>query len=59
MSLDVVVEDMGVPYIEERSCRDDLSLSILQGLCDVLVESVDGNQRTIHMELSQERLLLK
>ena len=59
MSLDIVVEDMGVPYIEESSCRDDLSLSILQGLCDVLVESVDGNQRTIHMELSQERLLLK
>ena len=59
MSLDVVVEDMGLPYTEENSCRDDLSLSILQGLCDVLVESVDGNQRTIHMELSQERLLLK
>lgn len=59
MSLDVMVEDMGVAYTDESSCRDDLSLSILQGLCDVLVERVEGNQRTLHMELNQERLLLK
>ena len=59
MSLDVVVDDMGVSYTDESSCSDDLSLSILQGLCDVLTESVDGGQRTIHMELNEERLLLK
>lgn len=59
ISLDVTVEDMGVSYTDESSCSDDLSLSILQGLCDVLEERVEGNQRTIHMELNQERLLLK
>lgn len=59
MSLDVMVEDQGVSYIDEDSCADDLSLSMLQGLCEVLEERVEEGQRILHMELNQERLLLK
>ena len=59
MSLDVTVEDQGVSYIDEESCADDLSLSMLQGLCEVLEERVEAGQRILHMELNQERLLLK
>lgn len=59
MSLEVMVADQGVSYIDEESCADDLSLSMLQGLCEVLEERVEAGQRILHMELNQERLLLK
>lgn len=59
MSLELLVDDKGVSYIEEDSCSDDLSLSMLQGLCEVLEERVEEGQRILHMELNQERLLLK
>lgn len=59
MSLDITVNDMGISYIDEKSCRDDLSLNLLQGLCDILEERIKGNKRILHMELNQERLLLK
>ena len=59
MSLELMVDDKGVSYIEEDSCSDDLSLSMLQGLCEVLEERVEEGQRILHMELNQERLLLK
>lgn len=59
MSLEVAVPDQGHSYIEEESCRDDLSLSMLQGLCEVLEERVEEHQRILHMELNQARLLLK
>ncbi|MBO7280890.1 MAG: amino acid ABC transporter ATP-binding protein [Bacteroidaceae bacterium] len=59
MSLDITVNDMGISYIDEKSCRDDLSLNLLQGICDILEERIKGNKRILHMELNQERLLLK
>ena len=59
MILDMVASDTGVSYLDENSCKDDLSLSMLKGLCDVLEERVEGTQRILHMELGQERLLLK
>lgn len=59
MSLDVTLEDKGIDYIDPSSCRDELSLCMLQGLCDVLEERCEGKQRILHMELNQERLLLK
>ena len=59
MSLEVMVADQGVSYIDENNCADDLSLSMLQGLCEVLEERVEAGQRILHMELNQERLLLK
>ena len=48
---------MGVKYLDPNTCRDDLSLSMLFGLCDVLEERVEGNQHILHMELVKERLL--
>ena len=59
MILELTVGDTGVSYLDESSCNDELSLSILQGLCDVLEEKVENGQRIVHMELGQERLLLK
>lgn len=57
MSLDITTKNMGVKYLDQSSCRDDLSLSILCGLCDVLEERVEGNQHILHMVLAKERLL--
>ena len=59
MILEMSAENTGASLLDERSCKDDLSLSILQGLCDVLEERVERSQRILHMELGQERLLLK
>lgn len=59
MILELTVGDTGVSYLDESSCSDELSLSILQGLCDVLEERVENGQRIVHMELGQERLLPK
>lgn len=56
MLLDIVTEDMGLKYIDESSCRDDLSLSLLRGLCDELEERVEGGQHILHVELCKERL---
>jgi hypothetical protein len=57
MSLDITTKNMGVKYLDQSSCRDDLSISILRGLCNVLEERVVGNQHILHIELNNERLL--
>jgi hypothetical protein len=59
MIIEMTVADSGVSYLDGSSCRDDLSFSILQGLCDVLDERVEKHFRILHMELGQDRLLLK
>lgn len=59
MSLEVRIPDTHVAYLDEQTCSDDLSLSLLQGLCDVLEERVEGDERILHIELDQDRLLLK
>lgn len=59
MTLELRFDDMGTPCLEEESCCDELSLSLLQGLCDVLEEHTEGHERILRMELDQERLLLK
>lgn len=59
MIIEITVADSGVSYLDADSCSDELSLSILQGLCDVLEERVENHCRILHMELDQERLLLK
>jgi ABC-type glutathione transport system ATPase component len=56
MMLDIVTDEAGVLYADESTCRDDLSLSILRGLCDVLEERVEGSMHILHMELSKARL---
>ena len=57
MTLDISAENTGVSYIDESTCKDELSLSLLLGLCDVLEERVIGDQRVLHMELNKESLL--
>ena len=60
MSLDVKCPDAGRDYLSGDNADDGLSLSRLQGLCEVLEESCDGKGgRIIHIEINQERLLLK
>lgn len=59
MQLELSAENTGVQYLDGDSCPDELSLTILQGMCDVLEERVDGSRRILYMELDQERLLLK
>lgn len=58
MTLDIITDDSGVSYIDDSTCNDDLSLSLIRGLCDVLDERVDGGKRVLHMELSKESLLM-
>lgn len=59
MTLEVRLPDNGKPCLEEESCSDELSLSLLQGLCEVMEEHVEEQERILHLELNQERLLLK
>ena len=57
MTLDMVVDDFGVSYTHEDSCKDELSLSLIRGLCDILEERVEGSRRILHLELNKESLL--
>ena len=57
MSLNLIIEDQGVSYTDEASCADELSLSLIKGLCDVMEERVEGNKRILHLELNKESLL--
>ena len=57
MSLELIVEDSGISFINDATCNDDLSLSLIKGLCDRLDERVDGNHRILHLELNKESLL--
>ena len=60
MSLDVKCTETGRDYLSTENVDDELSLSILQGLCEVMEEISDGaGNRLIHIEIGQERLLLK
>ena len=61
MSLDVKFKDNGKDNLKEENVSEDnfLSLNILQGLCDVIEERVENDKRIIHLELNQDRLLLK
>ena len=61
MSLDVKFKDNGKDNLKEENVSEDnfLSLNILQGLCDIIEERVENDKRIIHLELNQDRLLLK
>jgi polar amino acid transport system ATP-binding protein len=57
ISLDLIVDDCGISYIDGASDDIELSLSLIRGLCDVLEERVDDGKRILHLELSKESLL--
>lgn len=61
MSLDFSFKDKGKDILAEENIEEDnlLSLSIIQGLCDVVKECTENGMRNIHLELNQDRLLLK
>lgn len=61
MSLDFSFRDKGKDILAEENIDDDnfISLNILQGLCDLIKEQVENGMRNIHLELNQDRLLLK
>lgn len=59
MSLDMVLPPSNQMYLDESQVKDELSLSIINGLCEVVQESKDENgNKLIHLELNKERLLV-
>ena len=60
MMLDVVLPPTDVMYLDSSKVKDELSLSIVEGLCEQIQETVDedGN-KLIHLELNKERLLME
>ena len=60
MMLDVVLPPSDVMYLDATQAKDELSLSIVEGLCEKIQETVDedGN-KLIHLELNKERLLME
>lgn len=61
MSIDARFSSEGKDYImiDGDDIPDELSFSILYGLTDVMQEHDEGDVHHIHIELGQERLLLK
>jgi putative glutamine transport system ATP-binding protein len=59
MSLDVVLPFSETMYLNPMQAKDDLSLSIIEGLCEVMQETTDvEGSKLIHLELNKERLLM-
>ncbi|MBR4886545.1 MAG: amino acid ABC transporter ATP-binding protein [Muribaculaceae bacterium] len=59
MRIDATLPDKGVDYLNEDVAVDVISFSLLNGLCDLMTETSEGGLHKIHLELDQERLLLK
>ena len=46
-------------YLDSDQAKDALSLSIVEGLCDRMQETIDEEgYKLIHLELNKERLLM-
>lgn len=59
MILDVVLPSTETMYLDSSQAKDELSLSIVEGLCEVMQETMDeAGNKLIHLELNKERLLL-
>ena len=59
MSLDVTLPFSEKMYLDPMQAKDDLSLSIVEGLCEVIQETVDEEGcKYIHLELNKDRLLM-
>jgi polar amino acid transport system ATP-binding protein len=59
MSLDVTLPFTETMYLDPGQVKDDLSLSLIEGLCEVMQETTDEEGRKlIHLELNKVRLLL-
>lgn len=59
MTLDVTLPFSETMYLDPSQAKDDLSLSLIEGLCEVMLETTDEEGRKlIHLELNKDRLLL-
>ena len=59
MSLDIRMPFTETMYLDPMQSKDDLSLSIVEGLCEVMQETTDEERyKLIHLELNKERLLM-
>ena len=59
MSLDVTLPFSETMYLDAMQAKDDLSLSIIGGLCEVMLETTnEEGRKLIHLELNKERLLM-
>ena len=59
MTLDVTLPFAEIMYLDPSQAKDDLSLSLVEGLCEVMLETTDEEGRKlIHLELNKDRLLL-
>ena len=59
MTLDVTLPFAETMYLDPSQAKDDLSLSLVEGLCEVMLETTDEEGRKlIHLELNKDRLLL-
>ena len=59
MSLDVTLPFSDTMYLDPMQAKDDLSLNIISGLCEVMLETTNEEGcKLIHLELNKERLLV-
>lgn len=59
LNIDIQMLDNGIDYLSPDSGNDELSLSIIFGLCSGVNQKVtEDGKRVLHAELSQEKLLL-
>lgn len=59
MSLDITLPFSEKMYLDSMQAKDDLSLSIIEGLCEVVQETTDDvGRKYIHLELNKDRLLM-
>jgi ABC-type glutathione transport system ATPase component len=59
MSLDVTLPFSETMYLDPMHAKDDLSLNIISGLCEVMLETTNEvGCKLIHLELNKESLLM-
>jgi ABC-type glutathione transport system ATPase component len=59
MSLNVVMPATDRMYLDAAKAKDELSLSIITGLCEVVEEKVnEKGEKYIHLELNKDSLLI-
>ena len=59
MSLNVVMPATDCMYLDAAQSKDELSLNIIMGLCEVVEENInEKGEKYIHLELNKDSLLL-
>ena len=59
MSLNVVMPATDSMYLDAAKAKDELSLSIITGLCEIVEETInEQGEKYIHLELNKDSLLM-